>query len=1015
MRRICISLLLILSLRFPLNGQTPEIFINEILANNTKSIRDEYNINSDWIELFNNSSSPINLLGFTLTDNPSDTAKWEFPNISIASGHSLLVFASGRGNEDPSNLYLHTNFKLSSGGEFLGLFDPRGLIIDSLTFKAQKANISFGRSSVPPSNWGFFMEPTPRKTNGDISFNTFMAPQFSIPGGYYNGTVHVNLFTKGLSIPIYFTLDGTRPNLNSTIYSTPIALSATSTIRASTLIHPGIPNDVVTQTYFVNEKVNLPFISIATDPDNLFSDTKGIYVTGTNGSPGFCSDKLRNVNQDWERPVNIEYYSKSGEMILNQVAGIKIFGACSRTRFPQKSFALFARSAYGKGAFKGQLFPDKEIVEFESFILRSSADDQNKTMIKDAFAQYVQIEHMDIDYQAYQPTVVFINGVYWGIHNMREKINEHYLTGNFGAELDQINILQHEGEAVFGVANDYHDLINIVSSNDMNDAAIYNKVQHRMDENQYIDYQIANIYISEEDWPVNNIKFWNTKSQKHHRWRWITFDRDHTFEQSRIETNTLALATATNGPGWPNPPWSTLLFRRMLTNDAFRNKFIQMYAYHMNMTFDPNRILGFVNSFEARIADEIPRHIEKWGGQIDPDMNESWSPAPTFNSVAEWEHNIDEIRLFATRRQQYAIQHLNNKFGLAGLVSLVININNSEEGSLKIFHKKILTSGYSGAHFKDVPITIKALSKTGHQFSHWTIETTAGEEMNTHAILKIILTEPTSLTAHFEERIDQKTPMVLINEINYNSPDNYNPGDWIELYNNSDEIFDLEDWKLKDEDDQHVFTFLSGMELNPRSFIVVCENTDDFASIFPEVDSWTGDLGFKFSNAGEVIRLYDENENLVDSVHYQDSSPWPELADGSGPTLELIHPDLDNDLAGNWTPSEQTGSPGRVNLAITGLPNMEDMPEDGIELFNNFPNPASISTTISYSIKERGQVSLKFIDITGVEIASIVNRFQKAGTYSVSFDTSKLANGFYVYVLEVEHIFIKSMKMIVAH
>lgn len=1015
MCKLFLSLLLVWPLHFSLNGQSSDIYINEILADNTNDIRDEYNENHDWIELFNNSSTSINLEGYTLTDNPSDTSKWEFPGISISSGHYLLVFASGRGSENSSDSYIHTNFRLSSMGEYLALFDPNGILIDSLTFKAQKADISYGRSSVSPSLWGFFMEPTPRETNGEFSFGSYANPQFSLPGGYYQEAVSVELSANGSSIPIYYTLDGTSPDLNSTIYTSPITLNKTSAIRATTYLHPDIPIEIVTQTYFINEPINLPFISLVTDPDNLFSDQRGVYVTGTNGTSGWCSETKRNVNQDWERSVNLEYYNTAGETILNQLAGIKIFGACSRTRFPQKSFALFARNVYGKGSFEAQLFPDKGIFEFESFILRSSADDQNKTMLKDAFAQYVQIEHMDIDYQAYQPTVVFINGVYWGIHNMREKINEHYLVGNFDAELDQINLLERDGEVIFGKPWEYYDLIDMVSSNNMNDKQIYKQVQQRMDVNQYIDYQIGNIYISEEDWPVNNIKFWNTTSQKHPKWRWITYDRDHTFEINRIGTNTLALATATNGPGWPNPPRSTLLFRRMLSNDEFRNKFIQIYAYHLNMTFDESRILGFIDSFKSRIEDEIPRHIKKWGGQIDPDMNESWTPAPTFNSVYEWEQNLDEMRLFAVERQEYAIQHINSKFGLSGLVSLDIDMNNIEAGSVRIFHKKIPVSGYAGGHFRDVPITLRALSKTGYQFSHWAIVTIAGEEISEDVSLEIILTGPASVTAHFEKRMDTKSSFVLINEINYNSHDNYNSGDWVELYNNSDEIIELENWQLKDDDNQHVFTFRTGMELNPRRYIVVCESVDDFDLVYPEAYIRVGDLGFKFNNGGEVIRLYNELGILVDSVRYEDTLPWPEEADGSGPTLELIHPDLENDLAVSWVANEQTGSPGYRNHTITSLPDLENKQIERLDLYNNYPNPATTSTTISYTINKAGRVSLKFFDLMGIEVGRKVNRFQKAGTYSVRFDATNVANGVYIYCLELDHAHVKSKKMIVAH
>lgn len=1196
--------ILFFSLHFSLSGQDSDLYINEIVADNAGGIQDEFKDFSDWIELYNSGASAINLKGYSLTDDPNDSAKWKFPNFSLSPEQYLHVFASGRnlfslpviwftevdwgdewkyiipdaatpanwntlnfidtgwntgisgfgyGDDDDStflsegtiSVYLrtsfsidniqniergllhidyddafvaylngaeigranigtpgtevvfdqlalntdheaklysggkpdmfiiknirdylvegvnifavevhnagasssdltaipfltlgyadytgeaytnkildlpgssiHTNFKLSRGGEFLGLYDPEGNVVDTLTFDSQSPNISYGRSSINPSVWGYFVEPTPASKNGEISFDFSKRTVFSIPGGFYTGPQFVSLAVEGSSTSIYFTLDGTTPDLNSILYTTPISLDSTSVVRARTFGNIEIPSEIVTQTYFINEDVNLPFISIVTNPDNLFSDESGIYVTGTNGKRGSCDATIRNLNQDWERPVNLELYNKSGEMILNQIAGIKIFGGCSRTRYPQKSFSLFARSEYGKGSFKGQLFPDKEIYKFEAFILRSSADDQTKTMIKDAFAHYVQIEHMDIDYQAYRPTVVFINGAYWGIHNMREKINEHYLAGNFGVDPDDVNILQGGGSEVFGDGTGYHAMVDFAASNDMTDPENYKYIQSKMNVNQYIDYQIANIYLAEVDWPGNNIKFWNSNNQNYNKWRWITFDRDQTFLSYRIQTDALALATAIDAPGWPNPPWSTLLFRRMLTNKEFRNKFIQIYAYHMNMTFDADRIFGFVDSFKAGIEDEIPRHIERWGGQVDPEMNESWTAPPTFNTIAEWESNLREIKSFAEQRPAYVVQHINKKFGLAGLVSLDIGLNNNEAGKVKIYHKEIPYGGYSGDHFRDVPLKIKAISKSGFQFSHWTISTTEGEEMNEMAIIEITLTSPTILTAHFVDKLNNSDPLVLINEINYNSPVNKNPGDWVELYNNSGEVIDLENWQLKDEDDQHVFTFMRDMELNPHKYLVICESVDDFITIFPDVDNRIGDLGFKFSNSGEVIRLYDDNGILIDSVRYDDAKPWPELPDGSGPTLELIHPDLDNDLPGSWTASTQSGTPGRVNHTITGQPPLVMDSNEQISLYTNYPNPVITSTIISYSIDNPGHVILKIIDIMGNELETMVNSYQKPNTYSVNFNAGNLANGVYLYVLQVDHVPVNIRRMVVDH
>ena len=1204
MRRVLLTITIIFLFHLSLIGQISNLYINEIVAGNTSGIQDEYGEFSDWFELYNSGISSINIKGYSLTDDPADSAKWVFQDLSLSPGQYIYIFASGqdvfnlpviwstvidRGDQwkytipdesisttwftkefDDTNwnngdsgfgygdgddttalpegtisVYLrksftvddvqnvasgvfhidyddafvayingeeikranigtpgipvaynetadnsdheaaiyrgghpdryiidnirdflvegenvfavevhnagstssdmtaipfftlgyksfegvphtnetldlpdsaiHTNFKLSRGGEFLGLFDPDGNVVDTISFGSQRSNISFGRDSNSPTVWGYFNEPTPGSINGNIAFDFSPDPDFSIRGGFYNGSQTIELSLEGSTASVYYTIDGTSPDKNSFLYTAPITLDSTTAIRASSIGDDEIPSVVITQTFFIDEPVNLPFISLVTDPDNLFSDERGIYITGTNGKRGSCDATIRNLNQDWERPVNLELYDKSGESCLNQIAGIKIFGGCSRTRFPIKSFSLFARSEYGKGSFQYQLFQDKEIYKFEAFILRSSADDQNLTMMRDAFAQGVQLEYMDIDNQAYRPAIVFINGVYWGIHNIREKINEHYIAGNYGAEPDDVNILQSNGSVVTGDAGEYRAMIDFVSNNNMNVSENYEYIKKKMDVRQYIDYQIANIYMAEHDWPGNNIKFWNANSLQHNKWRWITFDRDGSFRINRIEIDALALATATDAPGWPNPPWSTLLFRRMLTNEEFKNTFIQIFAYHMNTTFKTGRVYGVVDDFKARIEDEIPRHIERWGGKFDPDMNESWHPAPNFNSVEAWENNVAHFKEFARKRPSFAAQHVNQKFGLTGMVLLQIGIDNEADGMVKIYHKKIPDDGYSGNHFMDAPVVIRAVPYPGHEFSHWTYSDPDGQKTIDEAEIEIILEGATTLTAHFSNRIINNGPEVLINEINYNSHDTSNPGDWVELINNTSDFIDLSGWELKDEDDDHVYLFREGTELAPYEYVVVCESMDDFAAIFPDVDNRIGDLGFKFSNGGEVIRLYDNNGNLIDSVLYDDTSPWPEAPDGNGPSLELIHPDLDNDLPGSWTASTNFGTPGSMNHTITGLPFFKEESSGEISLHNNYPNPVNTSTTISYTLDKPGNVQVRIVNILGEEVGTIVNCRQDAHTYSLDFDASKLPNGVYLYILQVDNVFFQAKRMMVIH
>jgi hypothetical protein len=245
------------------------------------------------------------------------------------------------------------------------------------------------------------------------------------------------------------------PVKTSKLYSGPIKIDSTIAIRACSFEAGKQQSQISTNTYFINEVVNLPFISIVTDPANLFDDKIGIYVTGTNGKAGSCDPTIRNLNQDWERPVNVELYDITGKQGFNQGAGIKIFGGCSRTRFPQKSLALYARNEYGKGSFDYKLFSSKPFRKFESFVLRSSADDQVSAMLRDALAHSVLTDPMDAEIEAYEPAVVFINGQYWGIHDIREKYNENYLASNFGVDPNDVNMLEANAVVDLGSSAGY--------------------------------------------------------------------------------------------------------------------------------------------------------------------------------------------------------------------------------------------------------------------------------------------------------------------------------------------------------------------------------------------------------------------------------------------------------------------------------------------------------------------------------------------------------------------------------
>lgn len=171
-----------------------------------------------------------------------------------------------------------------------------------------------------------------------------------------------------------------------------------------------------------------------------------------------------------------------------------------------------------------------------------------------------------------------------------------------------------------------------------------------------------------------------------------------------------------------------------------------------------------------------------------------------------------------------------------------------------------------------------------------------------------------------------------------------------------------------------------------------------FNSIFPGVQNYLGEMDFGLSGSGELIRLFDKDGNIANSLTYSDKSPWPKEADGNGSSLELKHPLLDNTLGENWKASEGNGSPGRINSGTTDIKELDSnkIPEQFV-LYQNYPNPFNPSTTIRFSIPSSEFVTLKIYNTLGQEVIQLISKEMNAGTYSFNWNAGNIAGGIYYY------------------
>ncbi len=909
---------------------------------------------------------------------------------TISADLTMIPFLSLKLAELPQNphganpvlpldfFHLHTNFKISAEGEAIALTAPDGTLLDEVELGCLATDISFGRQPDGDDAWYYFSEATPRTVNDTQGFlGVTNDVAFSQPGGLYNGSQQITLSAES-NATIHYTLDGSCPADTCEVYSGPIDISETTVVRARAYQDGCIPGSAVTQTFLIDAQHVLPIVSISTHPDNFFDWETGIYVMGPDAEP---VEPYYGANfwHDWEKPINIEFYEPDGVQAFNITAGVKIFGNWTRV-LPQKSLAVFARSCYGCSELDYQLFDSKPIDTFESFLLRNSGNDWANTLIRDALMTGL-VADLDIEVQAYRPSVMYLNGEYWGIHNLREKVNEHFLESNCGVDCDHVDILEQNGLINEGSNEHYLAMMDYISTHDLSDHAAYEYVGTQMEISNFITYEVAEIFYVNTDWPAGNIRYWRPQVDDG-RWRWILYDTDFGFgrySDSAYMNNTLEYATDPNSSETSNPPWSTFLLRSLLENESFQNDFINRFCDLMNSNFAVDRMIEHIESKTNTIESEIPNQRNRWG-----------------DYYLNWDENIDRLIVFAENRSIYMKQHLKDYFDLEDMQQLSLGVTPCNAGSVTINTIEIESFPWQGEYFPDVPITLTANPSSGYVFSGW------GGLDATEQTITISLTEALTLTALFE-LAEPQPELVCLNEINYNSSDDFNPEDWVEIHNAGLSAINISGWKFKDEEDDHVFTFVDDTLLGPGEYLVLCADSDQFLECFPNVANLVGNMDFGLSGGGELLRLYDAGGNLIDCVEYDDGGDWPSEPDGDGATLELIDPDYENSLAASWAASKDHGSPGEQNSCDVAVG--DDVPPSQY-MISNYPNPFNPSTTFVFSLPESGIVEITLFNPKGQKVKTLFREKLSAGNHEIEWDGldssgKNVASGVYLYRMRV--------------
>ncbi len=678
---------------FSINFISAQVLINELVSSNSSGIEDpDFNDTGDWIELYNTSATAIDLSGYYLTDNLGAFDKWQFPiGTEVDANGYLVVWADG------ADTGLHTSFKLTKAGEEVGLFDAQGNLLDSIIYNHQQTDISFGRKTDGSTDWGFFETPTPNQTNASTAFDgiVFYRPTFSVKGGFYSGSMEVEI--DAIDGDIRYTLDGSLPTINSPLYVAPLLIEETTILRARVFINNYISGKANTQSYFINENLEerkLPIISIATNPDYFWDADIGLYV--------------QNFKPNWEYPINIELFENDGgnRAAFNELGGVKVNGENSWV-LPQKMLGIYFDNEYDENNLEYPLFFDRRRNQYDNFTLRVGGSDWSATIFRDGLCQGLTRGRMNLSSMGFRPSIVFVNGEYLGIHNMRSRIDEGFIEGNYGLAGNEYDLIENNGVVEQGDAIAFNELLALMDQ-DLSIQSNFDAVATVMDIENYMDFYITEIWTSNSSYG-HNIQFWKPKSADS-KWRWIAQDFDRGFTGSG---NDLIARFSTNPHA--NYQWVASGFENMLENEAFADLFMRRFADHLYTTFHPNRVLQHINEKEATIEMEMPYQIARWLG-----TTSTYGDAiPSFNF---WKDEVEELRSFAEERQGVLFDDLINHFAAEETTTLGVLTDDEKGGTVFINEMSIPEPNWVGTYLKDLSFNLMAVPNVGYDFQGWSVD-----------------------------------------------------------------------------------------------------------------------------------------------------------------------------------------------------------------------------------------------------------------------------------------------------
>lgn len=951
-----------------------QMAITEFLANNRAGLLDGDGDSSDWIELQNTSDQPVNLGGWSLTDDPTQPRLWLLPSTNVPAGGYLLVFASGKNRSSPG-APLHTSFSLATDGGYLALFGPENTTpsTEFAPYPRQEADISYG---LRAGQRFYFNPPTPLAANAG-GFSDFVADtKFSQDRGFYETPFDLTITTATANAAIRYTTNGATPTATTGfLYSAPLRITHTMVVRAAAFRAGLQPSNVDTQTYLfladvIRQQTNgaapssewpnpgtvssinygmdprvvdaaayrdkiipalkaLPSFSLVTDLTNLFGST-GIYA-----NPG-------QDGRDWERACSLEFIRTDGVTGFQANAGVRIRGGFSRdTGNPKHAFRFFFRDAYGPSKLRYPLHPGGT-EEFDAFDLRtfqnyswSFQGDPVGIFVRDQFSRDAQLalgQQGERGIYAH----LYINGVYWGLFNTDERAEANFGATYFGGKAADYDVIKVEAgpyaiNATDGTLAAWTRLYNRCRAGITNDA-IYFALESRradgtpdpagetlLDIDNLIDYLLVIYYGGNYDAPVsrflgdsrpNNWYGLRDHSGANGGFRFISHDAEHTLKADEPSIDRTGPFTAGNDSVVYSNP--QYLHQRLIVNAEYRLRFADRVqrALFNNGPLTTAQVLSRFNARTNEIQLPVIAESARWG-----DSKRATPLTPL--TQADW---FTAVRNVQTSFLQTRTATLLTQLRAKSLYPSVAAPAFSQTGGPTARGTSLTLSAPAGQILYTIngedPRQIGGGIYLGA--SSYTSPITLNESVTVKARTRD--GNNWSALVEFDFNIIQTFHDLLITEIMYRPA--ATPGvnrddlEFLELKNTGTVELDLSGVRVTNAVN---FVFPRGTRLAPGKFAVLAGNSDAFTNRYPGVRPF-GQFTGKLSDSGERITLTHAVGTTEFEVSYDNQAPWPGSADGLG--FSLVPRDLNSngnaDDPARW----------RASSAIGGSPGMDDPPVD---------------------------------------------------------------------------------------